>query len=125
MTENQHKKANLVQLLIAQGWNPPRPTDRIICAIADDIERATQNRQGFCSTPSLTLAPSELRAIGLAATGLTVQEAADYAGISFDAQKDQIAAARMKLGAKNTAHAVAIAIREGILDINTDTEEAA
>lgn len=115
MTENKRKKANLVRILIEKGWNPPRPTERIVHAIAEDIEQATRTKGGFCSTPSLKLAPSEIRAIQLAAEGLTVQEAADYAGISSESQKSQLTLARKKLGASNTAHAVAIAIRTGIL----------
>lgn len=114
MTEEQHKRANLVRILIKQGWNPPRPSERILLAVIDDIEKVTQDRGGYCSSPSLDLAASELRAIDLAAGGLTVQEAADRAGISFESQKDQIGSARQKLGAKNTAHAVAIAIRTGL-----------
>jgi len=116
MTSDKNKKANLVRILIEQGWNPPQPTRRIVLAIADDIERVTQDRVGFISPPSLTLAPSETRALQLAAAGLTVQEAANYAGISFDSQKDQISSAREKLGAKNTAHAVAIAMRTGVVE---------
>ena len=116
MTEDKRKKANLVRLLIEKGWNPPTPSERIVHEIAEDIEQATRTKGGFCSTPSLNLAPSEIRAIQLAAAGLTVQEAADHAGISPESQKAQLTLARQKLGAKNTAHAVAIAIRAGILD---------
>lgn len=57
----------------------------------------------------------ELDVLGLLARGLTTGETAGLLGISACTVKDHSKSARLKLGARNTAHAVAIALRAGMI----------
>ncbi len=59
------------------------------------------------------LTPAELRVIGAMSHGLTAEMAADLLSVSPETIKRQLKAARFRLQAKNTAHAVANAIRRG------------
>jgi DNA-binding CsgD family transcriptional regulator len=59
------------------------------------------------------LTPAELRVIGAMSHGLTAGMAADLFTVSPETIKRQLKAARFRLQAKNTAHAVANAIRRG------------
>lgn len=117
MNEAKRKKANLVQLLIKQGWNPPTPTNRIVERIADDMERVNSFGSAEAGTEAtLELSPAQLRVIALAAEGYTGTESAQLLGKSHETIKGQLKAAMHRLGAKNQAHAVAICIRNGLID---------
>jgi len=106
----------LVRAFVRAGWNPPRPSDRVAHRIIEDIASVQPNAK-------LGLAPQERTALRLASEGLTVQQTADVMGIGFEAAKDYLARARRRLGARNTPHAVALALRNGELVI--DDEELA
>jgi len=125
MTEAKRKKANLVQLLIKQGWNPPMPTNRIVERIADDIERIANAREGLYTAPSLDLSPAQLRAITLVSQGYTRTEAAALLGCKEETVKTHLRNVTQRLGAKNAPHAVAICIREGLIDPNAELKSAA
>lgn len=71
---------------------------------------AMRDRAG---TPLLTY--SELRALSVLSYGLTVPMAAELLGLSEETVSRQLASARRRLGAKNSTHAVALAIRRGVL----------
>ena len=58
----------------------------------------------------------ELDALRAASHGLTERMAADVYGISVNTNKRRLESARLKLAAKNTAHAVAIALRSGAIE---------
>jgi DNA-binding CsgD family transcriptional regulator len=118
----------VVQAFIKSGWNPPPPNDKITHAILDDmIERGQDVNHPVYNLETrkrikvqkrardLNLNGSEVRAIRLAAEGLTYVEAAQKAGVSPFTMKQQLKLARRKLGARNTAHAVSIAIRKELL----------
>lgn len=106
------RRVRLVTALIRAGWNPPRPDERIAEAIADDIALVSG---GYGGIASVELAPRELRALRLAAEGMTVAEAAAAAGVSENTMKTQLQEALERLGARNKPHAVAICFREGLL----------
>jgi len=61
------------------------------------------------------LTPRELDVIGLLARGLTSEETAQLLGVSPYTVKKHAYWIRLKLGARNTAHAVAIGLREGLI----------
>jgi DNA-binding CsgD family transcriptional regulator len=61
------------------------------------------------------LTPAELAALGACSHGLTDAMAGEVLGKTTETIKAQLKAARMKLRAKNTAHAIAIALREGLI----------
>lgn len=117
----------IVHAFIRAGWNPPRPDTRIVLAIAEDMERAgahlerpyNLHRPRIGGVPErareLGMTGQEIRALRLAAEGYTCEEAAEAAGISHMTMKSQLRLARRSLGARNTAHAVAFALREGLI----------
>jgi DNA-binding CsgD family transcriptional regulator len=53
--------------------------------------------------------------LGLLARGLTAEETARLLGVKRATVKDHAKAVRRQLGARNTAHAVAIGLREGLI----------
>jgi LuxR family quorum sensing-dependent transcriptional regulator len=67
------------------------------------------------SPPIEQLTECERDVLQLAADGLTAKEIAAHRVRSFHTVAMQIATARGKLGASNTAHAIAIAIRKGVI----------
>jgi DNA-binding CsgD family transcriptional regulator len=58
----------------------------------------------------------ETQVLQLAADGQSRKEVALVLGISLHTVKTQGNTAREKLGAANTSHAVAIALRQGLID---------
>ena len=58
----------------------------------------------------------ELDALRYSSHGLRERECADAMGVSEETVKTHLDFARRKLRAKNTAHAVAIALRLGLID---------
>jgi DNA-binding CsgD family transcriptional regulator len=62
------------------------------------------------------LTATEVEILRWASHGLTDQMTAEAMGRSLDTVKNSGRAARAKLAAKNTAHAVAIALRLGLID---------
>lgn len=60
--------------------------------------------------------PAETRVLVCISHGMTVRMAADSIGVSYNTAHDQLRDARRRMAAKNTAHAVAIACRNGWID---------
>lgn len=76
------------------------------------------------------LSRAQLDALRLAANGLTSREAGRLLGVSEDAVNLRLKSAARLLGARNRLHAVVVAARLGLLDINdtripTHKEQAA
>jgi len=61
------------------------------------------------------LAPAEVRALQLAADGESCGSSARLLGLALATLKNQRHSACLKLGADNTCHAVAQAIRRGLI----------
>lgn len=59
--------------------------------------------------------PRELQVLGLLAAGNTAEDVAALLGTSFYTVRAQIHQARLKLGARTIAQAVAIVCRQGLL----------
>lgn len=62
-----------------------------------------------------TLTPRELQVLVLVADGLSRQEIADRHGVALETIKSQLKWCRIKMGARGTAHAVALGFRDGLL----------
>lgn len=93
-------------MLVRAGWRPPPLTDRQAQRLLDDME--------FVGG-TLELTRPEIEALICAADGLTGTEAADRMGVSVDTGRDRLDRARLRLGARNTAHAIAEGFRAGLL----------
>lgn len=64
------------------------------------------------------LTPREFQVLGLICQGMTSKETASYLGIAWrtiDCHRARVVA---KLGARNHTHAAAIAVRDGIIDLD-------
>jgi DNA-binding CsgD family transcriptional regulator len=100
----------IMHQLILRGWRPPRtlPPAGFRDLVEDivDIDRYH---------PTLDLSPQQLRILTALAQGATYPTAAERFGVGTETVKTQTKLIREKLGARNTTHAVAIAIREGVI----------
>lgn len=89
-------------------------------ALLRDIARAPlladESGIGFPNPGSRDLTPSELRVIEAMSHGLTADQAGDLLGVAPETVKSQLKAARFRLRGKNTAHAVANALRQGLIE---------
>jgi DNA-binding CsgD family transcriptional regulator len=120
----------LIQSFIKAGWNPPAPSERIAHRILDDMadpkfERAGESASERSFAPTLELQPKEKAALALAADGLKTETIAEALGVSPETAKTNLKRARDRLSARNTAHAVAIAIRRGLIDAGAYEEDSA
>lgn len=61
------------------------------------------------------VSPAELRVVECLSHGLTTDMAAEVLGISHHTVRSHLSVVRAKLAAKNQAHAVAIALRQGLI----------
>lgn len=77
----------------------------------------TQHLNGFF--PEVALTPREIQVLSLVARGFGNKEVADVLGTASGTVKMQIQSILGKLGAKDRTHAVAIAIRRGILHLHS------
>jgi DNA-binding CsgD family transcriptional regulator len=64
------------------------------------------------------LSPRETEALKLAAGGYTAREISEQMVVAEITVKQHLQAAREKLGARNTLHAVVLAIARGLIDID-------
>lgn len=92
--------------VLAQDWPDPdrrdKALERILLTIAATTERGA-------------LTPMEIRVLTVMSHGPTENEAATLIGVSLETVKWHTKGARRALRAKNTTHAVAIALREGFI----------
>lgn len=63
-----------------------------------------------------TITPAERRALVCLSHGMSYKMVADTLGVELETVKTQLRVARYKLRAKNTTHAVAQALRLGLID---------
>lgn len=102
----------LIYVFIKAGWNPPIPSTRIANRILDDIAQPYYSRS---EGATLDLSSREAAFLADSAEGLTTGEIARKRGVSTETVRTRLKNARLRLGAKNTAHAVAIALRGDVL----------
>ncbi|TCM85805.1 helix-turn-helix transcriptional regulator [Rhodovulum steppense] len=89
---------------------------RDLIIVAHDFNRKALEFEGKRDlAPSTTLSPRETSALTLLAKGLSRAQAADQLEISEHTLRVYIEAARHKLGALNTTHAVARALNAGLI----------
>jgi DNA-binding CsgD family transcriptional regulator len=117
LDDQKRKRARLIEVLIRQGWSPPPPSSQIVDKLAGDMRRVSQLAQTSIPQwqPKLRLSPGETRVLAYAAAGYSVPQSARLLERSPETLKEQLKNAREKLGARNTTHAVAIAIRRGLI----------
>ena len=110
--DNRIAWGKLIHVFIKAGWNPPPPSTRIADRVLEDIRQP-----GYTSSQGATLDLSSREVAFLAdsADGLTFDQIARKHGVSAETVKTRLTKARQRLGAKNTAHAVAIALRGNVL----------
>ena len=97
--------------LILRGWRPPKqmPPKGLgtLVESIEDIEKWDR---------TLKLTAHELRVLQLMSDGYTAQQIADILQVGLETSKSATKAVRRKLGARNTPHAIAMAMREGIIE---------
>lgn len=106
-------------MFLKLGWRPPPLRNDQAQRILDDLEHA-----GYWGE-TIDLSPSETRALERAAYGDTTEQIAQEMALSFETVKTYQARARLKLGARNTTNAVAIAITQDLIRSDTGWQEAA
>ena len=100
-----------IKVLIAEGWNPPLPDERVMDRMAETFEHI--NRY----TTSEAATPAELKVLQAAAQGYSTRTTAMILGLTMYTIADQRKAAIRRLGARNTTNAVAIAVRKELITI--------
>ena len=97
-------------------------TDWHLRLLADIQKLPTVDEKDLDSTDAVRrlmaserLRPSEIRVLEAASRGLKAGMIADLYGLSRETVRKELTSARRILRAKNTTHAVAIAIRAGLL----------
>lgn len=103
---SREARIEAIQVLIAEGWNPPLPPDHVVEKLAKTIRRLDLPRGAT---------EGELRVLEAAARGLSAHKTAEYYGVSFETIKTQRRRAILRFGARNMTHAVALAWRQGHL----------
>lgn len=101
-------RAGVIVDLLRHGWRPPPLTDEQTDRLIHDIGRVT-------SAQTLRLTENELDVLARVARGDTVQQIADDTSRSYETIKKLEDSIRSKLGARNAAHAVAVAMSQDIL----------
>jgi DNA-binding NarL/FixJ family response regulator len=111
------------------GWTDPDKRNEAIDRLLERLRKtpavpehevSSRSRIGGGHVPGrpvrATPSANELRIIECLSHGMTVGMAADSLGVSFYTAQSQMMNARTVLAAKNQAHAVAIALRRGMID---------
>ena len=104
----------VVQGFLKAGWNPPDPSSGIIDRIMQTIHELDSGL--FVTTENQTLTPRQGEILVLIANGYTNNEVAKKLKISLSTVKFHMEELRTSLKAKNTAHAIGIALREGLIE---------
>jgi DNA-binding CsgD family transcriptional regulator len=97
------RRGRAVAALLRLGWNPPPLTDEQADRLLADLAAVRG---------SLVLSEGERLVLQHAADGETVEGTASILEVSPQTVMTATARIRRKLGARNTTHAVALALRE-------------
>ena len=101
----------IIHQLIRRGWRPPRQLPpRGVGNLLEDLENAGKRGQ------TLNLSPGETRVIQLTAEGHSAKVIAEKLYLAEDTIKSTQKKVRRKLGARNSTHAVVMAMREGVIE---------
>lgn len=103
--DHRLRRGRAVAALVRMGWRPPPLTDRQAARLLDDIQAAQP----------VELSDRERRVLQSFADGGTRDQTADMLGIPAETVKDTAERIRLKLGANNTANAVARGLRRGLI----------
>ena len=103
----------LVEAIATAPDVPLHEIDRYVEAYRNLPRTGKDDRAARVRRYGLTL--RQTRALELAAVGLTRKEIAHAMSLNEETVRNHLSRARYRLGAKNTTHAVAIGIRQGIL----------
>jgi DNA-binding CsgD family transcriptional regulator len=103
------------QILIVCGQHVPRTAAGMLSDGATEMltERLAQRP----TSANLNLTPREREVLGWAAQGMSAAQTADILHIAKRTVDEHVQTAVRKLGALNRTHAVAIALREGIIEV--------
>lgn len=109
----------LVHAFIRAGWNPPRPSTRIMRHILEDMADGRDPMHSHTSIrkATLDLSPQQRTVLTLTAMGVAGPDVATALGVSYETVRGHLKDTRARLGARNTAHAVAIALHAGIIEL--------
>lgn len=87
--------------------------------LLSDIEKAPLidevHLKNYRTTSSDKLSPQEVRVVTAMSFGMNLVNISEILGISYLTAMDHSKAIRFKLRAKNQAHCVAVALRQGII----------
>ena len=97
---------SLPSVVLPEWSNPSRRADAL-----DRVAAVVFTHPPRRQTPTR----AELRVLECMSHGMTTPMAADALGLSVETVKTHLRAARLRLAAKNTAHAVALVIRMGLI----------
>jgi DNA-binding CsgD family transcriptional regulator len=90
------------------GWTDPDKRDAALYRLAADINQAVP-------TEGRDLSIAEVKVLVCLSHGLTMEMTAEMLEVGYETVASEARSARVKLGAKNTAHACARAIRQGLI----------
>jgi DNA-binding CsgD family transcriptional regulator len=99
----------LIVQLIRRGWRPPRQMPPA------GMDRLLYDLESIPHNATLELSPFEAEVLNMFAQGHGYESIAEDRGVTKETIKTQMKFVRDKLGANNTTHAVAIAIRRGVI----------
>ena len=109
-----------------QGRNGARPEEGSGAGAAGAVGAgATGPGGGALTGLSAPLSPRELEVLTLVGSGMTCKEISEWIGVSPRTVENHKRRSFYKLGVQNQAHAVAVAIRCGLIDGDAGVDRAA
>lgn len=119
MRENpgRYWRAVTVMAMIRLGWQPPIPDDRIAARMLDDMGLSgyRMGEKHLTTNATIDLSPYQVEVLAALAEGKSQPQIAEERAVSLDTIATYVKVIRSKLGAKSTTHAVAVAIRRGLI----------
>lgn len=101
-------RAGVIVELLRGGWRPPALTDEQTDRLLDDMRRTGRHQ-------TIGLTANELDVLERIARGRTYAEIASETARSFETIKKTEERIRGKLGARNAAHAVGLAMSQDLI----------
>lgn len=106
----------VIQVFLEKGWKPPSPDEKVVTEIRKSLEDL--EKYGYVALPmeGTRLTPRETALLAMFADGHTNLDIAERMGITEKTVKFHTHNLLMKLPARNRTHAVAIGLREGLIE---------